>query len=455
MRLPRSVPALAAAALAGVLLATLLASVRGSGQEAASGPGVAPAVPLPSPLPPRAGGDLSSFQGMGTWVDIYDGSWSDPRAAVADMAARGVRTLYLETSNFHRGTPFVYKGQTAKFIDAAHAYGVRIVAWYLPGFLDVSQDLRRSLAAIRFRTAKGNAFDAFGLDIEAPDVKDPDVRSLRLVDLSAQLRDAVGGAYPLGAIIPSPRGMERNPTYWPDFPYPQVAGYYDAFLPMTYYTWRVKGIDGARWYVSKNIEIIRREVGTDQEPIHVIGGIANESTDQETRGFVQAVREHGIIGASFYTFPFTARSEWPILRHIQPNPVQTPALPAPLGATAMGNIPGGDTTHPKEVVYRTAGKAGTWALSYKAYDAQKAEVSIFVNWVLLGRVHAGSGGGWAGAATASIPASMLSDTSENVISFVAAGDAPDWSVWGVRDVGLTRIAAPSPSASTTTAPPTP
>jgi hypothetical protein len=393
---------------------------------------------------------------MGTWVDIYDSSWSSPRAAVADMAARGVRTLYLETSNFRRGTPFVYKDRTATFIDAAHAFGIRIVAWYLPGFLDVDQDLRRSLAAIRFRTAKGNTFDAYGLDIEAPDVKDPGVRSLRLVGLSARLRAAVGDAYPLGAIIPSPRGMQRNRAYWPRFPYAQVAGYYDVFLPMTYYTWRVKGIDGARWYVAKNIEIIRREVGSDQEPIHVIGGIADESSDQETRGFVQAVREHGIVGASFYTFPYVARSEWPILRQIQPNPVQTPALPAPLGPTAMGNIPGSDTTHPKEVVYRTAGRSGAWSLSYQVYDADTAEVRIFVNRALLARVPAGPNGGWSGAAVRTIPASMLSDRSENVISFVAAGNAPHWSEWGVRNVSLTRIATVAPTdPGTASATPTP
>jgi hypothetical protein len=432
---------------------TVLATVDGSGVEVTRPPVSAA---LPSPLPPRTGGDLSSFQGLGTWVDIYDASWSRPRAAVADMASRGVRTLYLETSNFHRGTPFVYKDATAAFVDAAHAAGIRIVAWYLPGFLDVDNDFRRSMAAIHFTTAKGNTFDAFGLDIEAPDVKDPTVRSARMVGLSQRLRDAAGEAYPLGAIIPSPRGMERNPTYWPDFPYPQVAGLYDAFLPMTYYTWRVKGIDGARWYVSKNIEIIRREVGTDQVPIHVIGGIANESTDQETRGFVQAVREHGIIGGSFYTFPTTAGTEWPILRHIQPNPVQTPALPTALGPTELGNIPGSDQTHPKEVVYRTSGKAGDWSLSYAAYDAGANEIHIFVNRMLLGRVHAGTADAWGEPAAITIPASMLSDTSENVISFVAEGDAPDWSVWGVRDVGLTRTAAPVPSASDAgTATPTP
>jgi hypothetical protein len=121
----------------------------------------------------------------------------------------------------------------------------------------------------------------------------------------------------------------------------------------------------------------------------------------------------------------------------------------------MGNIPGSDTTHPKEVVFRTSGRAGAWTLSYRAYDADTAEVNIFVNRVLLGRVRAGPHGGWSGAAARTIPASMLSDTSENVISFVAAGDFPHWSVWGVRDVSLTRIATPTPTVSATgTAPPT-
>ena len=418
---------IAAIAVAGALLVTLALTVPGEGRAP-----VAPAA-LPPAAPPRTGGDLSSFQGMGTWVDIYDSSWSRPRDAVKAMAARGVRTLYLETSNYNRSSPFVYREKTAAFVDAAHARGIRIVAWYLPGFADIDLDFHRAMAAIRFRTDRGNAFDAFGLDIESPEVRDPDLRSQRLVQLSQRIRDAVGG-YPLGAIIASPRGMERNPTYWPDFPYANVAAIYDVFLPMTYYSWRVSGLDGARWYTSKNIEIIRREVGSDQEPIHVIGGIANESSDGETRGFVQAVREHGIIGASFYTFPTTSASEWPILREIHANPVQQTALPAPFASPEMGNIPGSDTTHPYEVSYATGGKRGSWDLSFDAYDAQSREIRIFVNWRFLAAVQPGPHHDWTGERTVQVPGSLLHDGSRNVIVFAARGDAP---VWGTRSVSLT------------------
>src|SRR5436190_3384172 len=44
---------------------------------------------------------LKPYRGVGSWVDIYDpAAQRQPEAAVADMAARGVRTLYLETANF-------------------------------------------------------------------------------------------------------------------------------------------------------------------------------------------------------------------------------------------------------------------------------------------------------------------------------------------------------------------
>ncbi len=434
--LPRPLLGLAALVLATAIVATIAvaaqhrdATITGRGLQT-------------SALPLRTGGDISAFQGMGTWIDIYDSSWSSPGAAVAGMASRGVRTLYLETSNFNRPSPLVYPARTERFIDAAHDAGMNVVAWYLPGFADPELDFRMSMGAIRFRTARGDGFDAFGLDIESPEVKDPVLRSARMVALSQRLRDAVGD-YPLGAIIASPRAMERNADYWPGFPYANLAGLYDVFLPMTYYSWRVSGLEGARSYTSRNIEIIRRQVGSDQVPIHVIGGIADGSDDEETRGFVQAVREHGIIGASFYTYPLTADSQWPILQQISANPMQTPVLPARFAATEMGNIPGGDATHPHEVTYRTGGKTGLWELRFDAFDAQSGELQITVNREPVGTVVAGPAGAWTGPRTLAVPASALSTDGRNVISFVAAGEAP---TWGVRGVSLVQE-DPSPTPS--------
>ena len=233
------------AALAGVLvclLAALLATL--------SGPRAARSQPAPA---------LALYGGLGTWVDIYDlRVWRNPVAALTAMKARGVRTLYLETSNYRQASDIVRPAGTARIVEAAHALGLKVVAWYLPGFLNPARDTRRTLAAVRFRTPRGHRFDSFGLDIEASVVRSVPLRTARLLRLSSTLRAAVGPSYALGAIIPAPRGMELLPRYWPDFPYRQLARIYDVFLPMAYFTYRARNPATTYEYTVRNVAIIRR-----------------------------------------------------------------------------------------------------------------------------------------------------------------------------------------------------
>ena len=115
---------------------------------------------------------LAAYRGLGTWVDIFDAtSWAHPETMVAKMKARGVRTLFLETGNYSQTVDVVRPSGQARFIDAAHARGMKVVAWYLPSFSALKKELRRSLAAINFRTPSGGQFDSFALDIEASVVK--------------------------------------------------------------------------------------------------------------------------------------------------------------------------------------------------------------------------------------------------------------------------------------------
>ncbi|MBI2237561.1 MAG: hypothetical protein HYU54_03425, partial [Actinobacteria bacterium] len=363
--------------LALIALALVVPAVRG----------LAPAA-SPHALGAESGADLDVYRGLGSWVDIYDdAAWAHPRRAVRSMRAHGVRTLYLETSNYKRHQPFVFRDGVERFVDAAHDSGLRVVAWYLPGFDDLDRDFRRTMAAVRFVTARGNGFDSFALDIESPEVSSPSLRTSRLLELSSRIRAAVGDAYPLGAIIPSPLGMEANPDYWPRFPYAELSSAYDVFLPMTYFTWRISGLEGAHDYSAGNIDIVRERTGNPSVPIHVIGGISDDATDPETRGFVRAVRERGVIGASYYGFVETSYGDWAELSAVPPNPTEVPALPVELpSADALGNIPGLDQTHPKEVFFRTGGRPRHWNLTFEAYDAQAGEVAIWVNWRLLGTV---------------------------------------------------------------------
>ena len=259
-----------------------------------------------------AGGraSLEVYRGLGTWIDIYDVAWRHPGTAIRRMRARGVETLYLETSNFSRGRMMVFPDGVRRFLDAAHRNGVSVVAWYLPGLRDLALDVHRSLGAIHYRTPLGNGFDSFALDIESDAVERPVRRTRRLLSLSARLRAVVGPSYALGAIIPSPRRLQADVLYWPHFPYQRLADVYDVFLPMTYFTFRVSGRFGARWYTAGNIDIIRQQTQDRSVPIHVIGGIGGDATKGETAGFVDAVRGRGAIGGSYYTFPITRPADW-------------------------------------------------------------------------------------------------------------------------------------------------
>src|SRR5207249_473065 len=93
---------------------------------------------------PRAAAGTGLYRGLGSWVDIYEhSSFNNPERAVARMARNGVRTLYLETSNYKRDVAIKWPGKQARFIQAAHASGMKIVAWYLPGFMSARRDFTR------------------------------------------------------------------------------------------------------------------------------------------------------------------------------------------------------------------------------------------------------------------------------------------------------------------------
>jgi hypothetical protein len=255
--------------------------------------------------------DTSPYAGLGTWVDIWATStWSNPEAAVGAMAARHVTTLYLETGNYSQSTDLVRAPLLPRFVDAAHAAGLRVVAWYLPSLASPARDLRRALAAIRFTTPGGGRFDSFALDVEASVVRSVALRNARLEQLSARLRAAVGPEYALGAIIPSAVGMSLHPRYWPGFPYTQLAATFDVFLPMAYSTYHAKGAVATLTYVATSIQAIRDGVGDPNVPIHVIGGLTGGMGAPETAGFLRAVAACAPLGYSLYEFPTTKAAAW-------------------------------------------------------------------------------------------------------------------------------------------------
>ena len=261
---------------------------------------------------------VAAYKGLGSWVDIYETkAWANPAATVKNMKSHGVRTLNLETGNSKQKTAIFKPASQTAFIKAAHASGIKVVAWYLPDLKNVNSDYNRVAAAIKFRTPDGQRFDSFALDIESSAVTPVSTRNSRLATLTKNLRKVAGASYPLGAIIPSPVGIAKNKTYWKGFPYKALASTYNVFVPMSYYTYHGKGAAAATADTLSNISIIRAQPGCKTIPIHQIGGIADDSTTAEVKAFVAATQKAKVNGASFYSWSGTSSAAWKALTAVK------------------------------------------------------------------------------------------------------------------------------------------
>ena len=267
-----------------------------------------------SSTPAARGADDLVFSGLGTWVDIYDGGvYAAPEATAARIAARGVDTVWVETANYRSSADIVSSARLARFVDALHASGVNVVAWYLPGHVNPALDLRRALAMISFRTPSGGAFDGVALDIESTKVKNVSLRSRRAVALAQRVRQAAQDL-PLAIVPFNPRGLERHPKTWPNFPWAQLAVSADAFAPMIYTSSSVKGFDGTYGYVTRALRLLRTDTARPDVPIHVVGGVANRLGPEELAGFAAAVTDDGnTIGVSLYDWATTGPAAWRVL----------------------------------------------------------------------------------------------------------------------------------------------
>jgi hypothetical protein len=283
---------------------------------------------------PPAARSLEAYRGLGSWIDIYDTrAWQDPAAAVRDMAARGVRTIFVETANASAKTAIVYPDGVRAFITEAHARHMYVVAWYLPTMSADPLDYERVVQAIDFTTADGQRFDSFALDIESSTVKPEALRNQGLATLSARIRSHVGPKYELGAIVPSPYGLSLKKGSWNDFPYQAIAQTYDVFVPMDYYTYHASNAAQAYDITISCMRVLRAQPGCATIPVHMIGGIAEKSSPEQAQQFVRASRETGCIGASLYGWAGTTEAEWREMSSVL-------ASWGPAGGNAGGASPG-------------------------------------------------------------------------------------------------------------------
>jgi hypothetical protein len=262
----------------------------------------------------RGAGEASGpFAGLGTWIDVYDAPvYRNPEATAARIAARGVRTVYVETANDRSTTDVVNPDGIGQLLDALHASNVQVVGWYLPGFVKPALDLRRTRALLTFRSPGGGAFDGVALDVEALRLRRVGLRTQRLVTLAGTL-DAEAGELPVAAITYPGRAFERHVGWWPGFPWAALTPFVDAFIPMTYTGGGFHGYDATYGYVARSLRLLRAAVGPDV-PIHAAGGVANRMNADELRAFADAVSDEGTVsGWSLYDWQTTGPRGWAAL----------------------------------------------------------------------------------------------------------------------------------------------
>lgn len=252
--------------------------------------------------------DIAIWGDIGAWVDRYDYPSSDP-AGLDVMASHGTATLYLQTGRSSEVVDVLEPARLGQVLEGAHDRGMKVVAWYAPSFVDADMDLRRSLAAVNFTSPRGDRFDGFAPDIESSKLADAAERSRRLTAYSQTLRAWTSGM-PLGAIVPSPLGFVNHPEYWPGFPWASIGAYYDAVLPMLYWSYRGTGPEWSSGYVGQAYVQLSQDMGATQLPVHGIGGIANEVPVSDVVNFAATSCRHGAIGVSLYDAGTTSTDEW-------------------------------------------------------------------------------------------------------------------------------------------------
>lgn len=296
----------AAAAAGSAELASPAAAASGRSCARPVGPGGGP-VSQPDALRP--------FRGLGTWVDVFDYAALDPATAVADMHARGVRTLYLSTARFSSAGDFHDVAAADRWLDEAHRAGLAVVGWYVPAYGDMARDLRRTLAIAQHVSPGGQRFDAVGIDIERLDEVSRAEFNSRLVTHLSGVRartDAV-----IAAIVPSPYATDPGRN-WEGFPWQAVGQRSDVVVPMALWSYRADfSPDQVYAWV---LDQVRRAAALTDRPVAVEGGVAGSGrtplTAERMSRFVDAARDGGAIGGSNYDYATTDPAFWALLARL-------------------------------------------------------------------------------------------------------------------------------------------
>jgi len=248
--------------------------------------------------------DISAVSGKGIWLTTWEDTHLDVARVVARAKAAGLRQIWVRTGGSIQG--WYGDNFLTALLPAAHAAGLKVIAWDFPFLSDPLKDVRRASHALTGRFG-GERLDGFSPDIETITEGTFDTEQRVRVYLSRVRR--LAGSMPVIATV-----LRPTPTMLASYPYRAEARYVDVFAPMVYWSCTEPGVATAE--AIKPLAKLR--------PVHVIGQSFNMGSmggrhglpsGREIWRFLDVARRAGAVGASLYLYEQTHRPQWQALTH--------------------------------------------------------------------------------------------------------------------------------------------
>lgn len=249
----------------------------------------------------RADRAVDSVSGKGQYIYRMEKTGT-PEEVVAMAKAHGLRHLVIRAGNSEDG---FYTAETLDgLLPLAHAAGIRVVAYDGPAMEDIQADVARAVSIANFTSSTGDHIDALGLDIER--VRAPNLSGPLAAEYGAALRTALPDTPLIGIVM--------NPNYHlKSYPFTEIAAFVDVLSPMNYWSGVTK--DSAA-FMRTSMELL----APFARPVSIIGqaypieGKRTYPTTEQFLAQMQAAKDSGAVGISFWAWEYTRDDSWAVIR---------------------------------------------------------------------------------------------------------------------------------------------
>ena len=261
-------------------------------------------LPPPVAVPRHRRVDISAVSGKGMWLTTWPDTHLDVARVVARARAAGLHQLWVRTGGSIQG--WYGENFLPQLLPAAHAAGIKVIAWDFPFLSDPLRDVGRADKVITGRFG-GERIDGFSPDIET--ISEGTFDTTRRVRVYLSRVRRLAGRLPVIATV-----LRPTPTMLATYPYRAEAKYVDVFAPMVYWSCTEPGVA-----TLQSIRPLAR-----LRPVHVIG----QSFDMASMGgrhglpsapeiwrFLDVAKRGGAVGASLYLYEEAERPQWRALTH--------------------------------------------------------------------------------------------------------------------------------------------